>query len=195
MRLWDKIRIDYEFLKFDFNQLEEKYDIEAERIELKSQLESWERKFKDSHWPELFRDNQNISTRIEMLEYMLHESTFQKAYELEHEIYDKLIEIERSVNVEYGLNPLAEMKEVILHYKSLRELRLKVIEVFHGISNRSEVNMETDRKSSYLEEILEEVENARELEVLRSIVKRIEEKRSFESDRSKISGDITTQIH
>jgi len=130
-----------------------------------------------------------------MLEYMLHESTFQKAYELEHEIYDKLIEIERSVNVEYGLNPLAEMKEVILHYKSLRELRLKVIEVFHGISNRSEVNMETDRKSSYLEEILEEVENARELEVLRSIVKRIEEKRSFESDRSKISGDITTQIH
>ena len=195
MDLWDKIKIDYEFLGLSFDQLSEKYDVEKDRIELRSQLEEWVDKSKGSHWPELFQRHQNVDTRIEMLEYLLHESTYQKAYELEHEIYQRLLDILGNFDSNLPITALDTLRLIIKEYSNLKNIRLKVLEAFQESPVQPELNPQQQGKGLLLEEVLEEIHDVDELEYLRSLVKRIEEKRSFETDRQKDGRDLASSLH
>ena len=77
----------------------------------------------------------------------------------------------------------------------IKNLRLRVLEAFRETSDSQELSPLDQKRSLYLEEVLEEIHDVKELEYLRSLVKRIEEKKSAGRDRPKDGRDISSQLH
>lgn len=194
MDMWSKIKIDYEQLGFTIAQLEKKYSVSEAEIQLRIDLDGWETNDPESTWPDLFQKHDTVGARIEVLEYLTHESLYHKAFKLEHEIYSRLLEVVDKIDPEFPKTSLDLITSVIRQFHSLKQMKLAIFETFN--QQKSEEPMDSVHMSGLsIEGIIGQIDDVNDLKFFKTIIKRIEAKQITLNDKSSPSGSIVTRIH
>ena len=194
MDTWSKVKIDYEQLNFSIDQLVKKYSVTEIELQLRIDLEGWEINDLDSSWPDLFKKHSTIEQRIEVLEYLIHESLYHKAYALEHEVYDRLLEIVDKIDTDFPKSSLDTVGSIIRQFHSLKEMKLRIFESL-GQPKTTETENLISSPILTVDDIVGKIDDVNDLKYFKLIIEKIESKESNLDSKPTSGRNLVTRIH